>query len=119
MGFLQITARVGSAFAPCVAKWLQVVHVVLPLSLMGGSAFVAALLLLWLPETANKATAETLETDNEKENNDQSLIPFPKEDFEEKYNDNEDDDEVFHDKLYYIEKETIKDPDTGGLLSYV
>ena len=85
MGFLQITARIGSALAPWVAKWLKVVHIVLPFSLMGGSTFVAALLLLWLPETADKATAEILENISDDANS----------------------------------GETIKDSDSGGLLSYV
>ena len=42
-------------------KMLKIVHIILPFSLMGGSAIVCAILLLWLPETANKKTAETLE----------------------------------------------------------
>ena len=61
MGYLQITSRIGSALAPWVVKWLKIVHIILPFSLMGGSAIVCAILLLWLPETANKKTAETLE----------------------------------------------------------
>ena len=107
MGFLQITARIGSALAPWVAKWLKVVHTILPFSLMGGSAFLAALLLLWLPETADKATAETLETDDEKGKNGYLLQKIS------------DDVNSGDDKLKYIEGETIKDPDSGGLLSYV
>ena len=61
MGYLQIAARIGSALAPWVAKWLKVVHIILPYSLMGGSAFLCGVLLLWLPETADKSTAETLD----------------------------------------------------------
>ena len=60
MGYLQIAARTGSALAPWVAKGLIVVHVVLPFSIMGGSAVVAAILLYWLPETAHMKTLETL-----------------------------------------------------------
>lgn len=61
MGYLQIAARIGSALAPWVAKWLQVFHQVLPFAVMGGSAFLCSFLLLWLPETANKETLETLD----------------------------------------------------------
>ena len=61
MGYLQIAARLGSAMAPWVAKWLKVFHPVLPFALMGCSAIVSAILMIWLPETANKKTAETLE----------------------------------------------------------
>ena len=66
MGYLQIACRSGSALAPWVVKWLKIVHIILPFSLMGGSAIVCAILLLWLPETANKKTAETLEDQFEK-----------------------------------------------------
>ena len=61
MGYLQIAARIGSAMAPWVAKWLQVFHIVLPFAVMGGSAFLCSVLLLWLPETADKGTLETLD----------------------------------------------------------
>ena len=60
MGYLQVAARIGAALAPWVAKWLKVVHIILPYALMGGSAFLCGLLMLWLPETANKSTIETL-----------------------------------------------------------
>ena len=60
MGYLQIAARIGSALAPWVAKSLQGVHIVLPFSLMGGSSFICAILLLYLPETNNQKTAETI-----------------------------------------------------------
>ena len=60
MGYLQITSRIGSALAPWVAKWLIVVHAVLPFSLMGGFAVICAILLYWLPETAHMKTLETL-----------------------------------------------------------
>ena len=61
MGYLQVTSRIGSALAPWVAKWLQVFHVALPFSLMGGSSFIAGMLLLLLPETKNCKTADTLD----------------------------------------------------------
>ncbi|XP_065064675.1 solute carrier family 22 member 15-like [Rhopilema esculentum] len=60
MGYLQIAGRLGSAMAPWVAKSLAVFHVVLPFSIMGGSAVICAILLLWLPETADKKTLESL-----------------------------------------------------------
>ena len=88
MGFLQINSCIGSALAPWVAKWLKVVHIVLPFSLMGGSTFVAALLLLWLPETADKATAEILENISDDANDGD-------------------------DKLKYTEGETIKNFNSG------
>ena len=56
-----MNARIGSALAPWVAKWLQIFHVALPFSLMGGLAFVAAVLMLLLPETKNCKTADTLD----------------------------------------------------------
>eukprot|EP00794_Sanderia_malayensis_P010683 gene10683-11819_t len=59
VGYLQIANRLGSALAPWVATWLIGIHVVLPFSLMGGCAIICALLLLKLPETASKPTAET------------------------------------------------------------
>lgn len=61
MGYLQIAARIGSALAPWVAKWLMVFHNVLPFAVMGGSAFICSIMLLWLPETANEKTLETLD----------------------------------------------------------
>ena len=61
MGYLQVTSRIGSALAPWVAKWLQIFHVALPFSLMGGSSFIAGMLLLLLPETKNCKTADTLD----------------------------------------------------------
>ncbi|XP_065062349.1 organic cation transporter-like protein isoform X1 [Rhopilema esculentum] len=60
MGYLQIFAHIGSSLAPWVAKWLVAFHVVLPFSIMGGLAVISAILLLRLPETANKETLETL-----------------------------------------------------------
>ena len=56
-----MTARIGSALAPWVAKWLQIFHVAIPFSLMGGLAFIAGILLLLLPETKNCRTADTLD----------------------------------------------------------
>ena len=60
MGCLQIFAQIGSSLAPWVAKWLIAFHVVLPFSIMGGSAVISTILMLKLPETANKETLETL-----------------------------------------------------------
>lgn len=56
-----MTARIGSALAPWVAKWLQIFHVALPFSLMGGLSFIAGMLLLLLPETKNCKTADVLD----------------------------------------------------------
>eukprot|EP00112_Aurelia_sp_Birch-Aquarium-sp1_P026753 Seg97.16 transcript_id=Seg97.16/GoldUCD/mRNA.D3Y31 product="Solute carrier family 22 member 3" protein_id=Seg97.16/GoldUCD/D3Y31 len=61
IGYLQVTARIGSALAPWVAKWLQIFHVALPFSLMGGLSFIAGMLLLLLPETKNCKTADVLD----------------------------------------------------------
>ena len=61
MGFLQITARVGSALAPWLAKWLKVFHGALPFSLMGGLSLTGAALLLTLPDTKGRATFETID----------------------------------------------------------
>ncbi len=61
MGYVQITSRIGSALAPWVAKWLGVFHVAVPFSVMGALSIVAALLLLWLPETRNRKTIETVQ----------------------------------------------------------
>ena len=58
MGYLQIAGRLGSTMAPWVAKWLQVFHVMLTFSIMGGSAAICAIFLLWPPETADKKTLE-------------------------------------------------------------
>ena len=69
MGYLQIASRLGSALAPWVAKWLIGVHVVLPFSLMGGSAVVCAVLLYWLPETAHMETMETLQDQFDQDEN--------------------------------------------------
>ena len=57
---MQITSRIGAAFAPWVAKWLKVFHVVIPFALMGGATLVSAFTLFYLPETKGKQTAETL-----------------------------------------------------------
>jgi len=68
MGYLQIASRFGSALAPWVAKWLIGVHVMLPFSLMGGSAVICAILMYWLPETAHMKTMETLQDQFEGKN---------------------------------------------------
>ena len=69
MGYLQIASRIGSALAPWVAKSLIVVHIVLPFSLMGGSAVICAILLYSLPETATIETMETLHDQFDKNEN--------------------------------------------------
>ena len=79
MGYLQIAARIGSALAPWVAKWLIVVHVVLPFSIMGGSAVVAAILMYWLPETAHMKTLETLHDQFDENKNDDGIDSAPEE----------------------------------------
>ena len=61
MGFLQITSRVGSALAPWLAKWLGVVSVAVPFSLMGGLSLTGAALLITLSDTKDKATFETID----------------------------------------------------------
>ncbi|XP_065064769.1 organic cation transporter protein-like isoform X2 [Rhopilema esculentum] len=60
MGFLQITARVGSALAPWIAKWLRVFHVMLPFSLMAALSLLSSVLLLNLSETKDRETLETV-----------------------------------------------------------
>ena len=59
MGYLQIAARIGSALAPWVANGLKAVNKILPFALMGSSAVLCAGVLLLVPETADKPTAET------------------------------------------------------------
>ena len=68
MGYLQITARTGAAFAPWTTKWLDGIHVILPFSLLGGLTVIAAVLLLKMPETAHRATAETFADLSDDEN---------------------------------------------------
>lgn len=86
MGYLQIAARIGSALAPWVAKWLIDVHVVLPFSIMGGSAVVCAGLLYWLPETAHMKTMETIhdQFDNKTNKNKKALLSVCDEENENK-----------------------------------
>ena len=69
-----MTSRLGAALAPWVSKWLNVFHAVLPFSVMGGSSLIASILLLWLPETANKATAETLDIDSTSDEDMQKIL---------------------------------------------
>ena len=61
MGLLQISSRIGAAAAPWVAKGLKPVHHVLPFLAMGASSFIATALMLLLPETKGKGTAEVIE----------------------------------------------------------
>ena len=67
MGLLQISSRIGAALAPWVAKWLKVIHVILPFSLMGGVTLFSGLTLIWLPETKGQATAESLSDGKQKD----------------------------------------------------
>ena len=60
MGLLQISGRIGSASAPWVAKGLRPVHHAVPFLVMGVSSFIAAALMLLLPETKGKSTAEAI-----------------------------------------------------------
>ena len=60
MGFLQITARVGSALAPWIAKWLRVFHVMIPFSLMAALSLLSSVLLLNLSETKDCETLENI-----------------------------------------------------------
>ena len=71
MGFLQIACRSGSGLAPWATKWLSVVDVVLPFSVMGSSAVIGSLLLYWLPETAHMETNEMLHDQFSENTNDQ------------------------------------------------
>ena len=61
MGFLQVTSRIGAASAPWVAKGLKSLHKSIPFVFMGVAAFIAAGLLIMLPETKGLATSETTE----------------------------------------------------------
>ena len=79
MGYLQIASRFGSALAPWVAKWLIGVHVMLPFSLMGGSAVICAILMYWLPETAHMKTMETLQDQFEGKKNYEVAYDEPEE----------------------------------------
>ena len=74
MGYLQIAARIGSALAPWVAKGLIVVHVVLPFSILGGSALVCAALLYFLPETLHMKTMETLQDQFDENENGNGIV---------------------------------------------
>ncbi len=61
MGLLQITSRLGAAGAPWVAKFLKVVHSYAPFAVMGGVTLISTFTLLYLPETKDVSTAETIE----------------------------------------------------------
>ncbi len=60
MSFMQISARVGSAMAPWLAKWLGVFHIAIPFSLMGALSLVSGIICLALPETRDSHTPETM-----------------------------------------------------------
>ncbi len=59
MSFVQITARVGSAMAPWLAKGLGVFHIAIPFSLMGALSLLAGFICMVLPETRGVHTLET------------------------------------------------------------
>ena len=61
MGFLHIASSLGAAGAPWVAKYLNVVHKYVPFAVMGGVTLISTFTLLYLPETKDASTAETLE----------------------------------------------------------
>ena len=65
MGFLQVTSRIGAASAPWVAKGLKTLHKTIPFIFMGIATFIAAALLIVLPETKGVATPETGEVKQE------------------------------------------------------
>ena len=65
MGLLQISSRIGAASAPWVAKGLKTVHRYAPFLVMGVSSVLAAILMLLLPETKGKKTAEVIDDKNE------------------------------------------------------
>ena len=69
MGYMQIKARIGAALAPWVSKWLHTFHASLPFLVIGGGAFFASFLAIWLPETGiekdwSPETVEVLENGN-------------------------------------------------------
>ena len=55
-----VVSRFGAASAPWVAQYLNVVHEVLPFTVMGGLAVIAAIVMFKLKETNGAPTAETL-----------------------------------------------------------
>lgn len=59
MGFLQITARVGSAFAPWAVTWLAVFDVAIPFTLMGVLSLLASFACMALSETRDLKTRES------------------------------------------------------------
>ena len=59
---MMINSRVGAALAPWITKWLIVFHPYLPFLIMGGASFIASILLVWLPETRDWKTSETLDS---------------------------------------------------------
>ena len=61
MGFLQVASRVGAASAPWIAKGLLSLNRAAPFIVMGASALIATILLVFLPETRDRPTLETNE----------------------------------------------------------
>ena len=65
MGFLQITARVGGASAPWIAKGVKVLHRSAPFVVMGCATFIGAWLAMFLPETLGDPMSDTQEEQQE------------------------------------------------------
>lgn len=59
MGFLQVTSRIGAAAAPWVAKGLLLVSEKAPFVVMGGTALIGSLFLVFISETAGRPTLES------------------------------------------------------------
>jgi len=55
-----VVSRFGAASAPWVAQYLADVHEVLPFTVMGGFAVIAAVVMFKLKETKGIPTAETI-----------------------------------------------------------
>jgi len=62
MGLLTVVSRLGAASAPWVAQYLADVHEILPFTVMGGLAVIAAVVMFKLRETNGVPTAEILES---------------------------------------------------------
>ena len=74
MGLVLISRPAGGAMAPWLTTMLIKIHVVLPFLVMGGLIFISTLLSVYLPETKDMVTKDTLdECDNKKFDGEQSL----------------------------------------------
>ena len=67
MGLLEISSPIGGASAPWVAIGLKSVHPFLPFLVMGASSLIASVLMLLLPETKGRSTAEVIEDGKEQQ----------------------------------------------------